>query len=116
MTNLAAGKTAPEAAAEAGVSERTVYRRMEQPEFRQSVLELRGRMMDDVAGRFAEAAGAAFERLHSLLGAENEFVQLGAARTILEQMIRLRDFVEFESRLRRVEEQCDSSQNSCQNS
>ena len=58
MTNLAAGKTAPEAAAEAGVSERTVYRRMEQPEFRQSVLELRGRMMDDVAGRFAEAAGA----------------------------------------------------------
>jgi len=103
---LAAGKTVAQVAVEVGVSERTIQRRMERPEFRQNVTDLRGRMVDRVSGRLADAAAAAMERLYLLLEADSEAVRLGAARTILDQMLRVRDLVEFESRLRRMEGRC----------
>jgi hypothetical protein len=110
MASLAAGKTTQDAAEAAGVSERTVFRRLEQPEFRQNMITLRERMVDDLTSRLADASSKAFEKLQTLLTAESEFVQLGAARTILDQMLRLRNMVEFESRLTRVEELCDKKQ------
>ncbi|HEY4260200.1 MAG TPA: hypothetical protein VGM98_08570 [Schlesneria sp.] len=107
---LASGKSTQVAAAEAGISERTVYRRLEEPEFRQNMVDLRGRMVDCLTSRLTEASNNAFERLQILLTADSEYVQLGAARAILDQMLRLRNMVEFETRLTRVEELCDTPQ------
>ena len=112
IASLASGKSTQLAAAEAGVSERTVYRRLEEPEFRRNMIASRGRMVDFLTSRLAEASNNAFERLQILLTADSEFVQLGAARAILDQMLRLRNMVEFESRLTRVEERCDTPQDS----
>lgn len=112
MAALAAGKTVRDAAAEAGVSDRTVFRRLEQVDFRQRVADMRARMVEAAAGRLADAAGAACARLKSLLEAESESVQLGAARTILEQTVRLRELLEIESRLKKLEEQCVSKTDS----
>lgn len=112
MASLAAGKSTQEAADEGGVSYRTVYRRLKEKDFRQGVADLRARMIDNVAGRITDAAGTAFGRLQELLAADSEQVQLGAARTILDQMIRLRDVVDFETRLRRIEELCSKKRGS----
>lgn len=112
IASLASGKSTQLAAAEAGVSERTVYRRLEEPEFRRNMVASRGRMVDYLTNRLAEASNNAFERLQILLTADSEHVQLGAARAILDQMLRLRNMVEFETRLTRVEELCDTQQDS----
>lgn len=103
---LASGKSVKDAACEAGVSERTAFRRLEQTDFVRRVAELRGRMVESAAGRLAAAAGAACDRLTKLLNAESEGVQLGAARLILEQAVRLREVVDLERRLAALEEAC----------
>jgi len=104
--SLAAGKKVREAAAEAGVAERTVYRRLGQPEFRQQITELRGRMIDSVVGQLSDAAITAFQKLCSLMDAASEPVQLNAAKAILDQTIRMREFSEFDSRLMEMEQEC----------
>ena len=109
---LAVGKTVRDAAVEAGVSERTVFRRLEEAEFLNRVTELRGRMVESASGRLANAAGAACDRLKGLLEAASESVQLGAARTILEQAVRLRELLDLESRLKILEERCNSAHES----
>lgn len=80
---LAAGATRSEAAAAAGVSERTLYRRMGDPEFRALVSECRARITADVLSGAAGLAGRAVARLGVLLDDDNPHVSLGAARTIL---------------------------------
>ncbi len=105
--SLAAGKTVREAAVDAGVGERTVYRRLERTEFRDKVAGLRGQMMDHIAGRMSEAAAHAFQKLTSLLEADSEPVRLGAAKSIIDQMVRLREATEFDGRLRQMEQLCD---------
>lgn len=104
---LAAGKTVQAAATEVGVGERTVYRRLQETEFRGKVAALRGQMMDNVVGRLSEAAGQAFQKLQSLLEADSEPVRLGAAKAIMDQMLRMRESIEFETRLREMEALCD---------
>ena len=112
IAGLAAGKAVKDAATEAGVSERTVFRRLEEAEFLNRVAELRGRMVESASGRLANAAGAACDRLKGLLEAASESVQLGAARTILEQAVRLRELLDLESRLKILEERCSSAHES----
>ena len=101
IAGLAAGKAVKDAATEAGVSERTAFRRIGEADFRQRVAELRGRMIEAAVGRLAATAGVACDRLTKLLEAESESVQLGAARTILDQTIRWRELLAIETRLTR---------------
>lgn len=103
---LASGKAVKDAAGEAGVSERTAFRRLEQADFCRRVAELRGRMVESAAGRLAAAAGAACETLTKLLSASSESVQLAAAKTILDQAVRLREVTDLERRLAALEEAC----------
>ena len=112
IAGLAAGKAVKDAATEAGVSERTAFRRIGEADFRQRVAELRGRMIEAAVGRLAATAGVACDRLTKLLEAESESVQLGAARTILDQTIRWRELLAIETRLTRLEERCDSTHDS----
>ncbi len=80
---LATGATRAEAAAAAGVSTRTVHRRLSDPDFRALVADCRARITGDVLSGAAGLAGRAVERLGELLEDENAHVALGAARTIL---------------------------------
>jgi len=80
---LAGGATREQAAAAAGVGERTVYRRLGDPAFTARVAEARARILDDVLTKTAELAGKAVDRLGTLLDVDAPAVQLGAARAIL---------------------------------
>lgn len=107
IVGLAAGRPLADVAAEAGVSARTVQRRMVKPEFQRKVSDLRGQMMKDLSGRLSQISGKAMERLQSLLEADSENVRLGAARSILDQTLRVREAVDFEGRLKEVEDLCE---------
>lgn len=80
---LAMGATRPEAAAAAGVSTRTVARRLSDPGFRATVADCRARITADVLTGAAVLAGRAVTRLGVLLDDDNPHVSLQAARTIL---------------------------------
>ncbi len=100
---LAAGKIVRDAAAEVGVAERTIHRRLSEAGFRARVDELRSELVATALGRMADTMADAADTLRRLLGAESEAVRLGAARSILELGCRLRESVELEQRLTTLE-------------
>jgi hypothetical protein len=82
---LAGGATVARAAEEAKVSERTVYRRLEEAAFCQLVAQLRARMVGRAVGRLSRDGTLAVRVLRTLaLKAESEGVRHSAARTLLE--------------------------------
>jgi hypothetical protein len=100
---LAGGSTVAEAAAAAGVSERTCYRRLENAEFRRQIAAARAAMFDSALGRLAGGMGDAAGALRKLLRAKSDSAKLGAARSILELGSKLREQVELAERLAEVE-------------
>jgi hypothetical protein len=104
---LAAGKTNQEAADAAGVSPRTVSRRLSDPVFHQRILTVRGEMIKRALGRMANSMSSAADTLCKLLKAKSESVRLGACRAMLELGVKLRESVEFDARLAALESRND---------
>ena len=100
---LAAGQTLRDAAATAGIGERTATRRWADPEFRRYVADLRYEMTERALGKLADGMAEAGQVLRALLQAERESVRLGACRAILELGVKLREAVELERRLAALE-------------
>ena len=100
---VAAGQTLRNAAVAVGVSERTAARRWADPAFRCRVSQLRGEMVQRSLGRLADGVTEAADVLRQLLAAESEAVRLGAARSLLELGVKLREPVELEERLAALE-------------
>src|SRR4051812_36880886 len=96
--HLAAGRPIKRAAEEAGVGERTAHTWLEDPAYRAYTLAVRGRLLDQAAGKLAAAAGEAVETLRALLGDESAAVRLRAASGLLHHLLRVREHVEFEGR------------------
>jgi hypothetical protein len=88
VTALAAGASMAAAARHAHINERTLRRRLENPAFRARVDEARAALVCQAVGRLADVGTLAADKLHALLGAKSETVQLGAARSVLEYMLR----------------------------
>ena len=102
---LASGKTHREAGEAAGVSERTVRRRLEQPEFRTRVSEQRTELVGFVADRLAGLAPEAVETMYSLMSEDNPpGVRCKAALAILSSSRVWRDASEVEARLQMLED------------
>lgn len=104
VSALAAGATAGDAAGRARVSERTVYRRLQRPDFQLRLRAVRAAMIQQTSDALGSASVEAVERLRVLLKANSETVQLGAARAVLELGVRLREHVDMEERIRQLEE------------
>jgi AcrR family transcriptional regulator len=101
---LACGATIEAAATKAGVSEATLYRRLQNPEFQQRLHELRADMVQRTAGMLTAAAGEAVRTLLALQQASiPPASRLGAARAILELGVKLREAAELEERVRALE-------------
>lgn len=77
---LATGATYEEAAQAAGLSERTVRRRMADDDFRARLWEARSIYLNRALGRLAERSVDAVETLAALLRSESEQIRLKAAR------------------------------------
>ncbi len=102
---LACGATVEAAARQCGLSDRTVYRRLQDPEFQKKLENVRADMIQRSAGMLTAAAG---EAVRTLLALQKDSipaaVRLGAARAVLEVGMKLRQMVELEQRLAELEE------------
>jgi hypothetical protein len=102
---LALGQTIHDAARVVGISERTAARRWAKLTFRLRVRELRGEMVQRSYGQMAHGMSEAAAVLRQLLKADNEQVRLGAARSLLQLSVKLRESVELDERLQALEDQ-----------
>jgi hypothetical protein len=102
---LACGATVETAARQAGLHERTVYRRLKHPDFQRKLRDVRSDML---ARTSAALSAAATEAVRTLLDLQKPGVQaavrLGAARAILEIGLKLRETVELEARIAALED------------
>lgn len=101
---LATGKTVRDAATAAGVAERTVYRRLGEPEFRAKVAGLRAGMLSAAAGRLADSMAAAADHLRALLGAKDPNVRLRAATQIVTLALKVTELADLERRVKDLED------------
>ena len=103
---LACGATVENAARQCGLCERTVYRRLESPDFIQRLKQLRADMVQRTAGSLTAASS---ESVRTLLELQKPSVppavRLGAARSVLEIGIKLREAADLEDRLSALEQQ-----------
>ena len=102
--SLACGTSVETAAQKAGLSVRTVYRRLADPEFRAQVNEARAEMLRRAAAMLTAAGMTAIKTFTTLQeSARSESVRLGAARSIIELGCKLREMVELPERLAQLE-------------
>jgi hypothetical protein len=103
---LACGATVEAAARQCGLSERTVYRRLHEADFRERLQALRADMVQRTAGALTAAATEAVRTLLDLQKpASPAAVRLGAARAVLELGVRLRETAELSERIAALEAQ-----------
>jgi hypothetical protein len=100
---LAGGATVREASAAGAVSEPTIYRRLRDDDFKRRVSDARGEMLAQAVGKLADASTKAVTTLTELLNGESESVRLGAARSVLELGVKLRESTELERRIAELE-------------
>ena len=102
---LACGATVESAARSASVSETTAYRRLQEPQFKQRLQQMRADMVQRTAGALTAASQ---EAVRTLLALQKEplppGVRLGAAKAVLEFGLKLREMAEIEERLSELEQ------------
>ena len=102
---LACGATPEAAARQAGVSARTVFRRLADPGFKAQLQKLQAdmvhRSMGTLVAMYGEAARGLLELIKSTAPPA---VRLGAIRTVLEFGMRLREQTDLEERLTALEQ------------
>lgn len=101
---IAAGQSVREVAKQHGIAERTIRRWLCSPKAQRIISRYRSQITSTALGRLNEGLLAAADTLVDLLKAESEQTRLGAARTIIESVVRLREVTEFEERLRNLED------------
>jgi hypothetical protein len=103
---LACGATVEQAARQTGLSVRTVYRRLADPDFRRQVQSTRTDMISRAAATLTAAGTEAVKTLLTLQQTSvPAAVRLGAARSVLEMGIKLREMADLEERLTLLEQQ-----------
>lgn len=100
---LAAGARVADAARQAGVSERTAYKRRADPVFRQRVQELRSAMIAAAVGKLADGMDEAAAKIRELVQSKDEKVALAAATKLLELGLKGSDAVNVDERLTDLE-------------
>jgi hypothetical protein len=105
LTALACGATVEVAARQAGVSERTAYRRLADRDFRRRLQGVRADFAQRTAGTLTAAGTEAVRTLLELLrGPSAAAVRLGSARAVLEIGMKAREVADLEERMAALEE------------
>jgi len=100
---LARGATAAAAARQAGMSARSVHRRLQSPLFVERVEQLRQDLVGRTVARLSAYSSAAARRLHQLTKSTSGQVALGAARALLELSARYRSDADHAKRFADLE-------------
>ena len=103
---LACGATIESAARQSGVSETTIYRRLNEPSFQLRLREVQA----DILNRTAAAlTAAATESVRTLMELQKPgtppATRLGAARAVIELGLKIREIVALETRIAALERQ-----------
>jgi hypothetical protein len=102
---LVCGATVENAAHTAGVSVRTAYRRLRNPEFRQRLQQAQGDMVQRTAAALTAGAMGAVKALLELVQPSHQgAVRLGAARAMLDLGLKLREAADLGARVAALEE------------
>jgi hypothetical protein len=101
--NLAGGMTTAQAAAKAGVAERTARRRLKDPEFCQLVQRLKTEAVNRAIAILGRSMSGASGVLVRLLSSADERIQLQAAREIIGLGLKARQSEELERRVADLE-------------
>jgi hypothetical protein len=102
---LATGATHEEAAQRAGVSVRTVSRRLNDPVFRARVDAARARTVEGIQSELAAGAVQAVSTLVELLDDRNPAnVRAAAARALLSNLLRYREAGELQRQIAEIQE------------
>jgi len=110
LVALAYGAAVEGAARSAGVSPRTAHRRLADPAFQARLQELRSNLVYRSVGMVSAGALEAIRTLLALQAAPTPAnIRLGAARSILDISIRLRESAELEQRVAALESQVKRS-------
>lgn len=104
VTALALGRTAEQAAAESGLSVRTISRRRADPEFNKRIDGIRSRLLSEISGKLIGATVRAVETLEKRLDSDNENASVAAARCLTESLLRVLEFSALDRRLQQLEE------------
>jgi hypothetical protein len=103
---LACGATIEVAAQTAGVSPATVYRRKQDPAFCKELQQVSSELVQRMAGMLTGAGGEAVRTLLTLMKeTAPPAVRLGAARAVMDGVVKYRDIGGVEERLVALEEQ-----------
>jgi hypothetical protein len=100
---LATGSTVAAAAAQAGLSDATVYVRLRNPEFKERIQVLRSQMTWEAVGVLTSTMTAAATKLRALLDNPNARIQLNAARSIIELAFKAGDLAELRAKLEELD-------------
>jgi hypothetical protein len=98
------------AAESCNLSERTLFRYLEDEDFRAEYRRLRARLVEEVVADLQKGGVEAVGVLRRNFEAESESAQLRAARTVLEFMLRGTELVDLEARLAALEEGTDETE------
>jgi len=104
---LAEGMTHAEAAAFAGCSVRTVQRRLLDDAFARELTRRRAIRLDDITGRLSRITDRAIDAIEDTLEIGNPTLRFRAAQAVISAALRMRDELEIERRLQRLETQAD---------
>jgi hypothetical protein len=101
---IACGATVESAAAKAAISSRTAHRRLLTPDFQIRLKEVKTEMVQRAAGMLTAAALESVKTLLALQESTNPpATRLGAARSVLELGVRLRESAELHERMNELE-------------
>jgi hypothetical protein len=102
---LAAGKSVAEAASECGAGKRTVMEWLSScPAMRRRVAEVRAELSAQALGKLSAAATKAAETLAELLADDSGRTRLGAARAIIDGVLKMREQQDLADRLDAIEQ------------
>jgi len=105
ITALLAAKSIPQAALDAGVSERTLYRWLQVPAFRDALVQAEGQVIGAVTRRLVGYADHALTVMVTVMAdkTNSPATRLRAAQAILDSMLRLRELRNLEDRISALE-------------
>lgn len=104
VEDLARGANVAEAARRSGLSRRTAHRRILEPGFRRQVAKARQEMIQGATEGLSSAAEGAVETLRRLLEADSDSVKLGAAKAILDGLLKFQEVEALTNRVQKLEE------------
>lgn len=110
LTALLSTPSLEAAASVVGCTRQTLYRHMADPQFDKAYREARARLLDGALCQLEASAGLAIETLREIMQDQSAqaAARVGAARAVLESLLRVRETVQIEERLAELERRADA--------